>query len=87
VPNLELHLEAFVVGALTMIAVWALIEFESVGGWPNRMTEHSRFGSWDSWGLWILLTWGSIVALHAVVTYVLPASTSDERFASNQSRP
>jgi len=87
VPTLKLHLEAFVVGTLTMIAVWAMLELESVGGWPNRMNEHSRFGSWDSWGLWTLLTWGSIVAVHAVVTSVLPASTSDERRRSDHSRP
>jgi hypothetical protein len=84
VRGLELELEAFVVGALTVIAVWAMLELEGVGGWPNRMTEHSGFGSW---GLWILLAWGSIVAVHAVVAYVLPSSRPDERRASGRSGP
>jgi len=71
VRSVKLHLAAFAAGTLTIVAVWAMTELEGIGGWPNRMNEQSPFGSWDRWGLWIVLAWGSIVAVHALIAYAL----------------
>jgi hypothetical protein len=88
VDTFKLHLGAFAVGALTVIALWALTALEHLGHWPNRVHEDSRFGNWDRWALWSLLAWGALVGIHALITYLLSAtSTAEPRRGRDHSRP
>ncbi|MGD0712872.1 MAG: 2TM domain-containing protein [Gaiellaceae bacterium] len=67
--KLRLRIAAFVLGMLVLTPVWAVGEYLSSGGWPQRLSPNDNPGDWSPWIIWVALAWGFYVALSAVVIH------------------
>jgi hypothetical protein len=56
----------FVLGMLFLAPVWAVGEYLSSGGWPQRLSSNGSPGDWSPWIIWVALAWGFYVALTAL---------------------
>ncbi|MGZ4408141.1 MAG: 2TM domain-containing protein [Gaiellaceae bacterium] len=55
----------FVLGMLMLTPVWAVGEYLSSGGWPQRLSGNDKPGDWSPWLIWVALAWGFYVSLTA----------------------
>ncbi|MGZ4416395.1 MAG: 2TM domain-containing protein [Gaiellaceae bacterium] len=67
--RLRLRVAAFVLGMLVLTPVWAIGEYLSAGGWPQRLSPNDNPGDWSPWIIWVALAWGFYVALSAVALH------------------
>ena len=67
--SLRLRVAAFVLGMLVLTPVWAVGEYLSAGGWPQRLSANDNPGDWSPWIIWVALAWGFYVALSAVALH------------------
>lgn len=67
--RLKLRVAAFALGMLVLTPVWAVGEYLSSGGWPQRLSPNDNPGDWSPWIIWVALAWGFYVALSAVVIH------------------
>ncbi len=65
--RLKLRAATFALGMLVLTPVWAVGEYLSSGGWPQRLSPNGNPGDWSPWLIWVALAWGFYVALSAVV--------------------
>ncbi|MGZ4390514.1 MAG: 2TM domain-containing protein [Gaiellaceae bacterium] len=68
--SLKLRVAAFVLGMLILTPVWAVGEYLSAGGWPQRLSPNDNPGDWSPWIIWVALAWGFYVALSAVALHL-----------------
>jgi hypothetical protein len=59
----------FVLGMLFLAPVWAVGEYLSSGGWPQRLSSNDNPGDWSPWIIWVALAWGFYVALTALALH------------------
>jgi hypothetical protein len=69
IDRLKFHVAAWVFGTLMLAPIWALIEWQDNGGF-ERWSNDSQPGNWDPWIVAISGTWGLVVALGALRTYL-----------------
>ena len=69
VHRFKLDVAAFLLGTIVLSCVWAITEYQNSGGWPTRLSDNGQPGDWNPWILWVILGWGSLVALDALKTY------------------
>lgn len=77
VQRLKLHLAAYVLGMVVLTPVWALVEWQSNGGF-ERWSDNSNPGDWEPWILYVALIWGFVVAFMALRTYFDRPTTEAE---------
>lgn len=68
--RLKMRAAAFLLGMLVLTPVWAVSEYLSSGGWPQRLSSNDNPGNWSPWIIWIGLAWGSYVALTALAIHL-----------------
>ena len=78
VRRLKLDAAAFLLGTVVLTAVWALTEYQNAGGWPERLSDDGMPGDWNPWILWVVLVWGTLVAIDAFRTWAHRPTTEDE---------
>jgi hypothetical protein len=81
--RLRLRVAAFVLGMLVLTPVWAVAEYLSAGGWPQRLSPNHNPGDWSPWIIWVALAWGFYVALSAVALH-FHRSVSDRESTSRE---
>jgi hypothetical protein len=59
----------FALGMLVLTPVWAVGEYLSSGGWPQRLSANDHPGDWSPWIIWVALAWGFYVALTALALH------------------
>ena len=59
----------FVLGMLVLTPVWAVGEYLSSGGWPQRLSGNDNPGDWSPWIIWVVLVWGFYIAVTAVALH------------------
>jgi hypothetical protein len=47
--------------------VWAVSEYLSSGGWPQRLSPNDNPGDWSPWIIWVALAWTFYLALNVLV--------------------
>ena len=65
VHRLKLHVAAYVLGMVLLTPLWALVEWQSNGGF-ERWSENSQPGDWEPWILYVAIGWGLWVAFLAL---------------------
>jgi hypothetical protein len=65
VRRLTLHIAWFLLGMVVLTPVWALVEWQTNGGF-ERWSENSNPRDWEPWLLYIGLAWGLWVAFVAL---------------------
>jgi 2TM domain len=60
---------AFALGMLVLTPVWAVGEYLSSAGWPQRLSGNDNPGDWSPWIIWVSLAWGLYVALTALALH------------------
>ena len=76
--KLKLRAAAFGLGMLVLVPVWVIVEYLSVGGWPERLSNNGNPGDWNPWIVWVALGWGFYVLLTAVAIHVRRPTTEAE---------
>lgn len=69
VRRLKLRVATFVLGMLVLTPVWAVAEYLSAGGWPQRLSPKDNPGDWSPWLIWVALAWGFYIVLSVVVIH------------------
>jgi hypothetical protein len=77
VRRLKFHVTAFVLGMIVLTPIWALVEWQSNGGF-ERWSENSNPGDWEPWILYVAGGWGLFVAVVALKTYFDRPTTEAE---------
>jgi len=67
--RLEIRVATFALGMLILTPVWAVGEYLSSGGWPQRLSANDNPGDWSPWIIWVALIWGFYVLLSAMVIH------------------
>jgi hypothetical protein len=77
VHRLKLNIAAYVLGMVVLTPVWALVEWQSNGGF-QRWSSNSQPGDWEPWILYVALIWGLVVAIMALKVYFDRPATEAE---------
>lgn len=77
VRRLKLHVAAFALGMLVLTPVWAIVEWQSNGGF-ERWSTNGNPGDWEPWILYVGVAWGLVVAIVALRTYFDRPTTEAE---------
>jgi hypothetical protein len=77
VHRLKLNIAAYVLGIVVLTPVWALVEWQSNGGF-QRWSTNSQPGDWEPWILYVALIWGLVVAIMALKVYFDRPATEAE---------
>ena len=67
--RLQERAAVFVLGMLVLTPVWAVGEYLSSGGWPQRLSGNDDPGDWSPWIIWVALAWGFYIALTALALH------------------
>jgi hypothetical protein len=67
--SLRWRAAGFVLGMLVLTPVWAVGEYLSAGGRPQRLSGNGNLGDWSPWIIWVALVWGFYVALTALALH------------------
>jgi H+/Cl- antiporter ClcA len=77
VHRLKLNIAAYVLGMVVLTPVWALVEWQSNGGF-QRWSNNSQPGDWEPWILYVALIWGLVVGIMALkVHFDRPATEAE----------
>jgi hypothetical protein len=57
----------FALAMVVLIPVWAVSEYMSSGGWPQRLSSNGNPGDWSPWIIWVALAWVFCLALNVLV--------------------
>lgn len=76
--KLRLRVAVFALGMLVLTPVWAVGEYLSSGGWPQRLSPNGNPGDWSPWIIWVALAWGFYVLLSVVVVHLQRPVTDAE---------
>ena len=68
----------FALGMLVLTPVWAVGEYLSSGGWPERLSPNGNPGDWSPWIIWVALAWGFYVLLSVLVVHLRRPVTDAE---------
>jgi glucose/arabinose dehydrogenase len=85
--DFRLHVFAYVIWSLFLVAVWAVSEHERTNTWPRPFNDPAARTSWTLWIVYPVLGWGLILALHALVVYRRPVSAQDVEAELRRLRP
>lgn len=75
--DFRLHVFAYVIWSLFLVAVWIVSEHDRTNTWPRPFNDPAATTSWTMWIVYPVLGWGLIVALHAFLTYRQPVTRAD----------
>jgi hypothetical protein len=67
--RLRLRLAVFALAMLVLTPVWAVSEYLSSGGWPQRLSPNDNPGDWSPWIIWVALAWTFYLALNVLVIH------------------
>ena len=67
--RLKLRVATFALGMAVLTPVWAVGEYLSAGGWPQRLSPNDNPGDWSPWIIWVALVWGFYVVLSVVAIH------------------
>jgi 2TM domain len=65
VRRLKRDFAVFVLGMVSLTAIWALVEWQDNGAF-ERFSGGNNPGDWEPWILYVALIWGFFVALDAL---------------------
>ena len=67
--RLKLRAAVFALAMLVLTPTWAVGEYLSAGGWPQRLSANDNPGDWSPWIIWVALAWGFYLALTALAIH------------------
>ena len=65
VRRLKAHLAVFLVAMVVLTPIWALVEWQSAGGF-ERWSDGSQPGDWEPWILYIAVPWALLLVFAAL---------------------
>ena len=78
---------AYVLGMVTLTAIWAVVEWQDNGGF-QRFSDGGNSGDWNPWILYVALIWGFLLGIDALRTYFdRPTTEADIDRAIERLRP